>query len=319
MRGFRVVLACLALTLASWPAERALAAELEDSRTLHVLFIGSRGALEPARALTQALKRAVRHSGRYELGRGEHSLEVLAATLGCDDRPDLACQRRIAQKLEATAYVWGMLFNEGSYLVAELHLWQDGDERGRTTLRYPADLGDSDDDSLRRLASGALAELMGVSAASVTLMAGTADGVVLLDGEPAGRLRNGLGEIDVPGGEHWLTLRPHGYAEAKLRIVVVPGKRYELLVPLERRSSAKSPSSMTETRNTAGYVTLAAGGVLLAGGLYSSLSSDSDAMGVVLMGAGALAIGTGVFFLLTPPAPFPSGRPRIAAGVGLRF
>jgi hypothetical protein len=319
MRGLPVVLVCLALAVASWPARSASAAELEDTHTLHVLFVGSPNALEAARALTQALKRAVRSSGRYELGRGEHSLEVLAATLGCDDRPDPTCQRRIAHKLDARAYVWGVLLREGSELVAELHLWQDGGERGRTALRYSAELGDADDDSLRRLASGALAELMGVSAASVTLMAGTANGVVLVDGEPAGTLSNGLGEIDVPGGEHWLTLRPHGYAEAKLRIVVVPGKRYELLVPLERRSSAVRRASTTEPRNTAGYVALGAGAVLLAGGLYSSLSSDSDAIGVALMGAGALAIGTGVFFLLTPPATTPSGRPRIAAGMGIRF
>lgn len=261
---------------AAWLSAGAPAAAAKHRQPVQVLAVASDRGYEQAQALTIALKRAVDRSRSYALGAGDYSLEVLVLALGCQEPPDAACQRRIAEKASTDRYVWGTLELEGAEVVAHLRYWEGGAQKGETVIRYAANLTDPSDDVLLEVARNAFAELTGAASSVLVLRVGQHDGEILVDGAPGGALRKGRAELLVAAGEHELTLRIRGRSDRVAR-VTVEGARQEL--SLEPGAAVAAPpgdpgpaaAEPAEQDRTLAYVALGAGGLFLGGGVYAAL------------------------------------------------
>jgi hypothetical protein len=284
MRGFALVMACLFAVMVQF-ATRTAAAEANDSqaaddaRIVHVLLL-SGDSFEHAQALTEGLRRAVRHLPGFVLGKGDFSLEVLLAALGCQEPPSTSCLNKIGDKLKATQYVWGSVNRQDENVVATLNLWERNGAGRKIELEYPASMSDPASTKLRRLATGALARLHGIEEGKITLLAGTANGNVLVDGEEGPSLVNGLAELSLAPGVHELRVRAAGYQDAMTTVDVVAGAHAEVLVPLKRaeldeipaaETSESSTTSRRNLRHVMGISGVVVGGAFLAGGIYSAL------------------------------------------------
>ncbi|MFT3773585.1 MAG: hypothetical protein QM820_50055 [Minicystis sp.] len=255
----------------------ALAAEPgPDTLPIHVIAIQTADADDQAEALTKALRGAVRQIPGWSLGDGDYSLEVLALSLKCPEPPDANCQSRIADQIKSDRYVWGTLKKKdkkSGMVVADLHLWVRGKGTSKFPVEYSGNLTDQNDDSLRRIASDAIANLTGgPPKGSIHVRAGDVAGQVFLDGQPVGALKNGDGTFMVPAGSHKVTVKAVGYADSERQIVVKPtGAPLDValtLVPAGDRSPING-------KRVGGYASLGAGVAFGIVGIVSALQVKS--------------------------------------------
>lgn len=275
----RRVLACAVLSSALTMVGPVAAARPK----LQVLAVMSEDAFENASALTVALKRAVDRSSRYSLGPGDYSMEVLTLSLGCADPPDAACEAKVGQKVGTDRYVWGSLRREGAEVVVRLRLWERDGPGRETTFRYSANLTDGSDDVLLRIATRAFAELSGGATAALTVTG--PDGELLVDGEVAGKITRGRGELLVAVGKREVRLRRRGQPDLVGTVEVGDDGARLALGPTPAAGSgaevAQEPPE-DETRGPAfprrahlGWGALGLGGALAAGGLVAAFRLDA--------------------------------------------
>jgi hypothetical protein len=262
---------------------------LAGAEPVQVLAVQSDDAVEQAQKLTLALKQAAKQQSAIALVPGDYSLEVLSLALGCPDTPDEACLGKIADKIKAEAFVWGTLEKHGSALNLRLHFFQRGKPNRTTELRLDPEA--SDDPALNALAERALAKLLGAKeqAASgapdeetgrLLLSADALSGEIVIDGAPAGEIQNGHAELELPVGEHDVSVRVHGYREAEGTIVVSPGKRALLRLHPEKIgtshvSQAEGAREDAGSNASAGWGAIAFGGAFAIAGVYSTLRVNS--------------------------------------------
>jgi hypothetical protein len=252
----------------------------------HVLGFAANDHYENADALTKALKRVISSSTNVKLGEGDFSLEVLTAALGCSDVPDTTCLKKIADKTATNRFIWGTLDLNGQKVSVELHLYDVTGSEKTTKLSYQATLTDSLDVNLTDIAAKAVAELLSPLMYKVVISAPRQEGQILVDGEVAGRLSSGEATVETTSGKHVFRLEgaEQSPVETSARISIDGTNR----VRFERSNSspkslAAKPVSQTQTQpfnetpgvvdvshgnaqRTWGYVTLGAGGALLAAG-----------------------------------------------------
>src|SRR5262249_10775999 len=88
---------------------------------------------------------------------------------------------------------------------------------------YSSNLTESNDDSLKRIATEAITQLTGgPPKGGIHVRVGNAPGQVFLDGQPLGQLTNGEGTFMVPAGPHKVLVKAAGYSDMESQVVVKP-------------------------------------------------------------------------------------------------
>lgn len=256
------------------------AASADPKAPIQVLAISSDKNFNNAQALTIALKRAVTRAEGWALAKGDFSLEVLSVAMGCATPPDAACQKKIADKVGTSHYIWGTLEVVGKETVAQLHLWEGGSEKRSTTLRYASNLTDPSDDTLLEIAEGGFAELMGATQGVLVVVAGSVSGEVFVDGEKVGLIKDGRTELTVAPGTHQVLVRAKGYSDATGSINVRPGASAEItLNPTPSGSgtgdATQDGGSKMTTNQMIGYGGIALGAITAGVGGYFWLQTAS--------------------------------------------
>jgi len=277
----------LALLTASAMFTSTIAA-FGEPEPVQVLAVQSDDAVDQAQKLTLALKKVAKRQSAIALVPGDYSLEVLTLALGCSDTPDEACLGKIADRIKADAFVWGTLEKHGSELDLRLHFFQRGQPSRAAELHLDSEAGD---DALNALAERALAKLLGGKAHAVNgapdeemgrllLSADALSGEIVIDGAPAGEIRNGHAELELAAGEHDVSVRVPGYREAEGTIVVSSGKSALLRLHPEkigtlRASHTEGASEDAGSNAGAGWGAIALGGAFVIAGVYSTLRVNS--------------------------------------------
>lgn len=272
----------------------APAAFAQNKSTIQVLAITSDKGFEQAQAMTIALKRAVTRAEGWSLAKGDFSLEVMTAAMGCTSPPNDACLKKVQAKVGSKRFVWGTLELQGKEAVCHLRLWEDNQNKRETTVRYSSNLTDASDDTLLQIAENAFAQLTGAAQGVLVVNAGDVRGDVYVDGQNMGPLNEGRAELPVPSGEHEVRVVAQGYNDAVGTVTVRPGASAEITLNPTRRGGALPPGSggvedsgvsdsgsKTSARKIIGYAGIGVGSALaLVGGyfwLQTSLNSDDDA------------------------------------------
>jgi hypothetical protein len=274
MRAPRIGLAVTAA--AAMTAGSALSHAAEpgpDTLPISVIAIQTDVADDQAEALTKALRNAVRAIPGWSLGEGDFSLEVLTLSLKCSEPPDASCQSRIADQIKSDRYVWGTIQKKGKDVRGTLNFWVRGKGTSKLPVEYTANLTESTDETLKRIAAQAISELTGgPPKGSVHIKAGDLQGQAFVDGQPLGALKSGEGTFLMPSGPHKLTVKAQGYADTESQIVVKPtGAPTEVtLVPI--KNDVKTAMNW---RKIGGFASIGVGVGLGIGGLVSSLNVSS--------------------------------------------
>jgi len=277
MRAPRAAFAWATATALMCGSGAALAAEPgPDTLPINVIAIQTADADDQAEALTKALRGAVRLIPGWSLGEGDYSLEVLTLSLKCAEPPDANCQSRIADQIKADRYVWGTVKKKdkkSGMVTADLHLWVRGKGTSQWPVEYSGNLTDQNDDSLRKVASDAIANLTGgPPKGGIHVHAGTVAGQVFLDGQPIGALKNGDGTFMVPAGSHKVTVKAVGFADTESQVVVKPtGAPLSLNLTLVPAGGSASFNG----KRIGGYAALGGGVVFAVIGLVSALQVKS--------------------------------------------
>jgi hypothetical protein len=267
----------------------------------HVLGFAANDHFEQASALTKAIRQVISSSTNARLGEGEFSIEVLTAALGCSDVPDAACLKRISAKTGAKRFIWGTMAIEGQRVKAEIFLYADGRAEAKTQLSYQSTMTDSMDADLQGIAAKAVSEILPPLTYPLLVRAQDKQGRLFVDGSLAGTLEDGQATIQTTSGEHVIALETTDDRRVESAVRVrVDGTTKLRLDAAERPASTAAaspakpaavksnlsapplpPTTGSNAQRTWGYITLGAGGVLLAAGGLSSarlymLSNDED-------------------------------------------
>jgi hypothetical protein len=274
MRAPRIGLALTAVAAMAAGSATAFAAEPgPDTLPISVIAIQTDVADDQAEALTKALRNAVRAMPGWSLGEGDFSLEVLTLSLKCSEPPDASCQSRIADQIKSDRYVWGTIQKKGANVHGTLNFWVRGKGTSKVPVDYTANLTESTDDTLKRIAAQAISELTGgPPKGGIHIKAGDLQGQVFVDGQPLGALKSGDGTFTIPSGPHKITVKAPGYADAESQVVVKPtGAPAEVtLVPIQ--NEAKTPINW---RKVGGFASIGVGVGLGVVGLVSSIQVNS--------------------------------------------
>lgn len=221
-----------------------------------VVTVQPNDADDQAEALTKALRVAVRESLGWSLGAGDYSLEVLTLSLKCADPIDSSCESRVADQIHADRFVWGTLTKKGANVTGSLHLWARGKGSIKVPLSYRANLTESNDDALKRIASDAVAQLTGgPPSGSVVVRAGNLPGQVFVDGKPLGAIGASGATFALPAGQHTIVVRAPGYSDAQSLVQIKPNGSAEVSLTLLPVAVA----SKTDWRKIGGGVSLGFG------------------------------------------------------------
>jgi len=217
----------------AWAAEPG-----PDTLPINVIAVQTPDADDQAEALTKALRGAVRAVPGWSLGEGDYSLEVLTLSLKCPEPPDADCQSRIADSIKSDRYVWGIIQKKGDNVTGKLYLWVRGQGTTEVPIDYSANLTEPNDDALKQVALAAVNRLTGgPPKGSLHVKAGQVQGQVFVDGQPMGALAGGEGTFMVPSGQHRITVKAPGYADAETTATVkgagAPTDVSLTLVPIE--------------------------------------------------------------------------------------
>ncbi|MDC0740038.1 PEGA domain-containing protein [Polyangium mundeleinium] len=260
------------LAFATWMSVGAAQASEPgpDTLPIHIISVQTMDADDQAEALTKALRNAVRATPGWSQGEGDYSLEVLTLSLKCPDPPDAGCQSRIADQIRADRYVWGKLDKgKGGNVVGELHFWVRGKGTTDHKVEYTANLTESQDEALRKIATEALNKLTdGPPKGEVKVKAGSVAGQVFVDGQPLGALANGEGTFFVPSGTHNLVVKAAGYADMSTEITVKPNSPTDVVVA----PVAAGDTSPTNWKRIGGFAAIGAGVAFGAVGIYGTVT-----------------------------------------------
>ncbi|MDI3287632.1 PEGA domain-containing protein [Polyangium sp. 15x6] len=260
------------LALATWMSIGAAQASEPgpDTLPIHIISIQTMDADDQAEALTKALRNAVRATPGWSQGEGDYSLEVLTLSLKCPDPPDAGCQSRIADQIRADRYVWGKLDKgKGGNVTGELHFWVRGKGTTDHKVEYSANLTESQDEALRKIATDALNKLTdGPPKGEVKVKAGSVAGQVFVDGQPLGALANGEGTFFVPSGKHNLVVKAPGYADMSTEVTVKPNSPTDVVVA----PVPAGDTTPTNWKRIGGFAAIGAGVAFGAVGIYGTVT-----------------------------------------------
>jgi hypothetical protein len=272
-----------AVILTSFGARARADSSTPKATALYVLEILTDDSDEQADALTQALRARARSAPGWTLLETQQSLEKLTVVLHCPPKPDAPCLQHIGDTLKADRYVWGTMSKKGPHQVGvELHLWARGKADTKAEQTLSDNLKDPSDDGLKKVAADLFAIVTGgVTTGSVTVHAGAAGGMVLIDGAERARLDGGTTKIDVAVGPHALEVRADGSQPWTQQITVVAGGDQDITATLVPLGGAlipppEAPSKPLPVRKIIAFSLLGAGAVAVAVGIYGGVKFLGD-------------------------------------------
>lgn len=291
VRSLPLLIACALATPSGFrSAEAATPGSSLSSREAtptHVIGFVAGDHFDQADALTRAIKKSIELSATQQLAAGDFSLEVLTVALGCPEKPDAACLKKISNKISSRRFLWGVLNVDGTRVDVELQLHGDESGEKKVTFSYPTALKDSPDALLATTAES-VARLLSPLRYRLAIKSNEPSGTVLVDGKEVGQLERGETAIEIGPGEHRFQLSSSTKQIVGERATRVPTELLRIALdrtaastppsagaapiqaetrpkPLSQEFSAKPPRG--DAQRTWGYVTLGAGGVLLASGI----------------------------------------------------
>ena len=270
-RATRLALALLAATPATLALSRPARAEAPSTKAqpVYVLTLSTDDSDDQAEALTQALRSRVRTVQGWSLLESAQSFDTLAIALKCPPKPDTGCLGRIGDQLHADHFTWGTLAKgpKPGEVTAVVHMWTRGKGDELTNEAYSDNLKDASDESLRAIAIRLFGKLSGgVVGGTIVVHAGSAGGVVLVDGAEKGHFEGGVARVDVPAGAHTVTVRVPGYDASPQTATVAVGAEQELTFGVSAGGTggpdgaSKSPFPL---RKVLAYSAVVVGGGLL--------------------------------------------------------
>jgi hypothetical protein len=185
-----------------------------------------------AKTATNLLRQTVLESSEYTIGGESPPLVPTAHEAKCavgrlrkplaessDGAFDAGCLKRIATKLGAKRFFWGLVYAEGGATFVRLHFWQEGEGDRAATLRY-------DEAARERVVERLYRKLVTPDKVGDVTVAGPAEGELFVDGKAAGPYAAGA-ELTLPVGDHELEVRQGPRVVARGRASVTPGGRTE--------------------------------------------------------------------------------------------
>jgi hypothetical protein len=249
-----------------------------------VLAFDSEDSEEQADAITGAVRSRIRAAQGWSLIETTQSLGMLTAAMKCPSRPPPDCQQKIAEQIKAERYIYGFVTKGPAQgqVTAEIHLYQKG--KADTVLKesYADNLKDSNDDTLRKIATRIVERLGGTAVGIVIVRATEQTGDVVVDGDKHVPLASGTARIELAAGGHSIEVTGTGGEPVKRNVLVTAGR--ETVVELTAAAPVEPPSEAgkSKTRKIIGGVSMGIGAVL--GGIavyelihYLSLQSDGKA------------------------------------------
>lgn len=283
-RGF-AFLALAFFLLATLAVPRVAHADQPGAHTVPVavLAFDSEDAEEQADAITGAVRSRIRAAQGWSLIETTQSLGMLTAALKCPSRPPTECQQKIAEQIKSERYIWGFVSKgpTAAQVTAEIHLYQKGKPDTVLKETYADNLKDSNDDTLRKIATRIVERLGGTAVGVVVVRSTDQTGDVFIDGEKRVPLQNGTARVELAAGGHSVELSPTRGTPIKRNVVVAAGR--ETVVELSPAALVEPPTeaSKTKTRKIIGGVSMGVGAVL--GGIavyslvnYLGLQSDGE-------------------------------------------
>jgi len=261
---------------------------------VYVLSVWTNDADDQADALTQQLRSRVRQVAGWSLLETTQSFETLAIALRCPPTPNQSCLDRIGEHLHADHYVWGTMAKEKAGEVsADIRLWSRGKPSVEASETYSDNLKDPSDDTLRAIAGKLIAKVLGSTPTGVLVVhAGTGKGAVLVDGASKGHLDEGSARLNVPVGQHTISVRLSGFEAESKTVAIVEGTEEEVTVPLSAAShdASEAPAQEAEPapehrssgfplRKALTVTAFVAGGLFLAGAIIEGVVWESDKSG----------------------------------------
>ncbi|MBN4059097.1 hypothetical protein JYT22_00425 [Endomicrobium sp. AH-315-J14] len=160
-----------------------------------VVTVKSDDAFDQAEALTQALRKAVRDSDGYSLGKGDYSLEFLALKLHCKEPIDSSCEAKLAEVIRADRFLWTVINldpQDEQNVTGHVNLFVRGKGTHKHKVTYSKNLTEPGEEALIELANESLRAVTGGApkgGLSVSV-SGEGDFVAQLfvDGEPRGAI-----------------------------------------------------------------------------------------------------------------------------------
>ena len=282
MRDLRVLPAVglaigLCCALSSSTAEAAPAGP--GITPIEVLELATDDADDQAKAMTLALRGRVRASKDYSLAEGDHSLAVFLAALKCGDVPDVSCQTRIADKLQAERYIWGTMRKTGKGEVAlDLHLWQRGQAEVRQQITYSDNLTVAEDASLQRTAEQMFSKLVNFGKIGTAKLSSgqSIAGDLFIDGQGQGKFSNGQAEVTVPVGDHTFEVRSGGRVVAQAQGRVGASTPVEIDLVAVKADTGATTRQAPAWQKPAGYAAVGVGGALIVAAIPLTIWGASD-------------------------------------------
>jgi hypothetical protein len=262
---------------------------------IYVLSVWTNDSDDQAEALSQQLRSRVRQVAGWSLLETTQSFETLAIALRCPPTPNQSCLDRIGEHLHTDHYVWGTMAKEKAGEVsADIRLWSRGKPSIEASETYSDNLKDPSDDTLRAIAGKLVAKVLGSTPTGVLVVhAGTGKGAVLVDGASKGQLDEGSARLNVPVGQHTVSVRLSGFEAEGKTVAIVEGTEEEVTVPLSAVSHEPSEAPAQEAepepaehrgsafplRKALMVTAFVAGGLFLAGAIIEGVVWENDRSG----------------------------------------
>src|SRR5450432_237613 len=239
-----------------------------EPESVQVLAVQSDDAVDQAQTLTLALKSSAKRQASVKLVSGDYSLEVLSLALGCPDTPDDTCLAKIASKIKSDAFVWGTLQKDAGKLDLKLNFYRRGEANRATEVRYNA--SKVDDAALNDIADRALGKLLSAKThatnadaqeemGKLLLSADDLSGQIVIDGAPAGDIQDGHAQLELPVGEHDISVRVDGYRDAEGTVTISQSKRALLRLHPEKIGGQRAKQEDSESGSTGNESNASAG------------------------------------------------------------
>jgi hypothetical protein len=272
-RGFSY-LVLLMLTVLALP--RVAHADQPGAHTVPVavLAFDTEDSEEQADAITGAVRSRIRAAQGWSLIETTQSLGMLTAAMKCPSRPPPECQQKIAEQIKAERYIWGVVTKgpmQGQ-VTAEIHLYQKG--KADTVLKesYADNLKDSNDDTLRKIATRIVERLGGIAVGVVIVKSADQTGEVIVDGDKHVPLDKGTARLELAAGGHSIEVAPTSGEPTKRNVLVTAGR--ETVVEFTAQGAVEPPSeaSRSKARKVAGGVMMGVGAVLAGVAIYETIN-----------------------------------------------
>jgi hypothetical protein len=184
----------------------AVPVQTATEQPLVILGIADGVNKKQGHALTWALKRTLDASVEWKNIEIGVEAERLFATVRCPEMPDDACLTRMANKLNLTRFVWGSLSLRHGRVTAQLGIFDREATIATAMLEYNANMIDTFDEDLLRLANNGLMQLLGPIHFPVLIRSREPKGSIVVDDVVVGQLNEGVANLAATAGDHHFRL-----------------------------------------------------------------------------------------------------------------